>query len=207
MILKSKFLYITFFLFIFLLNAAQAAEYRHCVKVTDGDTIIILDGDERVRLIGIDTPETVHPNKSVEFFGKEASAFTKRMVEGKKVRLKYDWQRKDKYGRTLSYVYLLDGTFLNAEIIKQGYGHAYTQYPFKYLEDFRKYEREAREKGRGLWSDNLEASTETLAQGEGNKNPPTIAPQKSESVTVYVTRTGAKYHRAGCRYLRKKFSY
>ncbi len=73
------------------------------------------------------------------------------MVEGKQVRLDYDWQRKDKYRRTLAYVYLQDGTFLNLEIIKQGYGFAYTKYPFKYLEQFRQAERDAREMKRGLW--------------------------------------------------------
>lgn len=124
--------------------------YRSVIRVIDGDTILI-DGDERVRLIGIDTPETVHPNKPVEYFGREASEFTKRMAEGKQVRLEYDWERKDKYGRTLAYVYLEDGTFLNAEIIRQGYGFAYTKYPFKYLEQFRQYEREAKENKRGLW--------------------------------------------------------
>jgi micrococcal nuclease len=72
-------------------------------------------------------------------------------VEGKEVRLEFDWQRRDKYGRLLAYVYLLNGTFLNAEIIKQGYGFAYTRFPFKYLEEFRKYEREATESRRGLW--------------------------------------------------------
>jgi micrococcal nuclease len=69
------------------------------------------------------------------------------------VRLEYDWQRQDKYGRTLAYVYLEDRTFLNAEIIKQGYGHAYTRFPFKYLEEFRGYEKDARESGRGLWEE------------------------------------------------------
>ncbi len=69
----------------------------------------------------------------------------------KRVRLEYDQERRDKYGRTLPYVYLEDGTFLNGEIIRQGYGFAYTRLPFKYLEEFRKLEREAREAGRGLW--------------------------------------------------------
>lgn len=73
------------------------------------------------------------------------------MVEGKPVRLEYDWQKKDKYNRLLAYVFLEDGTFLNLEIIKQGYGFAYTKYPFKYLEQFRQAEKEAREQGRGLW--------------------------------------------------------
>lgn len=70
---------------------------------------------------------------------------------GDRIRLEYDWERRDKYGRTLAYVYLEDGTFLNAEIIRQGYGFAYTRFPFKYLEEFRKLEQEARETGRGLW--------------------------------------------------------
>jgi micrococcal nuclease len=99
----------------------------------------------------VDTPETKHPYKPVEYFGEEAYRFTKRMVEGKKVRLEFDWQERDRYGRLLAYVYLADGTFVNAEIIKQGYGHAYTKYPFKYLEEFRQYEREARENKIGLW--------------------------------------------------------
>ena len=132
------------------LQAETTTHYYTCTRVVDGDTIVVEDIG-KVRLIGVDTPETVHPRKPVEYFGKEASAFTKRMVEGKKVRIEYDWQRKDKYGKILAYVYLEDGTFLNAEIIKQGYGHAYTRYPFKYLEQFRKYEKEARENKRGLW--------------------------------------------------------
>jgi micrococcal nuclease len=125
-------------------------EYRKVTWVIDGDTII-LNGNERVRLIGVNTPGIKHPQRPAEYFGKEAAAFTKRMVEGKKVRLEYDWQREDKYGRTLAYVYLADGTFLNAEIIKQGYGFAYTRFSFKYLDEFREYEREARENNSGLW--------------------------------------------------------
>ena len=135
---------------ILLLSTSLFAETHLCTRVVDGDTIVV-KGIGKVRLIGVDTPETKHPRKPVEYFGKEASAFTKGMVEGKKVRLEYDWQRKDKYRRTLAYVYLEDGTFLNAEIIKQGYGFAYTKYPFKYLEQFRKYEKEARERRIGLW--------------------------------------------------------
>jgi len=143
------------YLFLFLITLSvintYATDFRTVKRVVDGDTIVLENG-ERVRLIGVDTPESVHPNKPVEYFAKEASAFTKNMVEGKKVKLEYDWQRKDRYGRTLAYVYLEDGTHLNAEIIKQGYGFAYTKYPFKYLEEFRKYERKAREEEKGLWA-------------------------------------------------------
>jgi micrococcal nuclease len=150
--LKTYLTSLTFLLFL-LVPIVISQNFYLCTRVIDGDTIIVdMDGkEERVRLIGVDTPETVHPSKPVEYFGKEASEFTKSMVEGKKVRLEYDWQRRDKYGRLLAYIYLEDGTFLNAEIIKQGYGFAYTRFPFKYLEEFRQYEREARENGRGLW--------------------------------------------------------
>jgi micrococcal nuclease len=93
-----------------------------------------------------------HPKKNLSNdSGKRRIFSPRKMVEGKEVRLEYDWQKRDKYGRLLAYVYLKDGTFLNAEIIKQGYGFAYTKYPFNYLDEFRRYEREARENGRGLW--------------------------------------------------------
>ena len=104
-----------------------------------------------MRLIGVDTPETKHPRKPVQYFGKEASMFIANMAEGKKVRLDFDQNQRDKYKRLLAYVYLEDGTFLNAEIIKKGYGHAYTKFPFKYMNEFREYEMKARVRKRGLW--------------------------------------------------------
>jgi micrococcal nuclease len=130
---------------------APSGEWRVVVRVVDGDTLV-LDGGERVRLIGVNTPETKDPRRPVEYFGKEASAFVRRVAEGKRARLEYDQERADRYGRTLAYVYLEDGTFLNAEIIRQGYGHAYTRFPFRYADEFRAYEREARENNRGLWA-------------------------------------------------------
>ena len=101
---------------------AADPEWREVVRVVAGDTLV-LDGGERVRLIGVDTPETVHPQKPVEYFGKEASAFTRQLVEGERVRLEYDLGtgRKDRYGRTLAYVYLEDGRLLNLAIIAGGY--------------------------------------------------------------------------------------
>ena len=122
----------------------NAQDWAKVERVVDGDTLLLTNG-EYVRLIGVDTPETKHPEKPVEYFGKEAYLFTKRMVEGKEVRLEYDQTRRDRYNRILAYAYLMDGTFLNAEIIKQGYGFSYTKYSFKYMEEFRQYEREARE--------------------------------------------------------------
>jgi len=132
---------------------AEAAQTRTVVRVVDGDTIM-LDGGERVRLIGVDTPETVHPQKPVERFGKQASEFTRRLLEGRRVRLEFDQQRRDHYSRTLAYVHLPDGRLANEEIIRQGYGHAFTKYPFaqEMMDRFRAAEREAREAGRGLWA-------------------------------------------------------
>lgn len=124
---------------------------RVVTRVVDGDTVV-LDGGERVRLIGVDTPEMKHPHKPVQHFGREATAFTKHTAERRVVRLEYDQQRRDRHGRTLAYVFLGDGRLLNAEIIRQGYGFAYTKYPFRRMEEFRQLEREAREAGRGLWA-------------------------------------------------------
>jgi micrococcal nuclease len=133
----------------FLLSTSHAEIYR-VKRAIDGDTLLLTNG-EKVRLIGVDTPETKHPRKPVQYFGKEAHLFTKQMVDGKEARFEFDRRKRDKYRRLLAYVYLLDGTFLNAEIIKQGYGSAYIKFPFKYKEEFRRYEREARENMRGLW--------------------------------------------------------
>lgn len=145
-----------FFIFIFLtlipffLLSTSYAEIYKVKRAIDGDTLLLING-ERVRLIGVDTPETKHPQKPVQYFGREAYLFTKKMIDGKEARFEFEKQRRDRYGRLLAYVYLSDGTFLNAEIIKQGYGFAYTRFPFKYMEEFRRYEREARERRKGLW--------------------------------------------------------
>ena len=124
---------------------------RRVVRVVDGDTLL-LDGNERVRLIGVNTPESVDPRRPVERFGKEAAVFTRVMAEGKQVRLEYDHERLDQYGRTLAYVFLPDGTLLNEVIIREGYGFAYTRFPYRRMDHFRELERQAREHGRGLWA-------------------------------------------------------
>lgn len=121
------------------------------VKVIDGDSLFI-DKIGEVRLIGVDTPEVYHPAKPVQYFAREASDFVQKQVEGKMVRLSYDKERYDKYGRTLAYVYLPDGRCLNEEIIRQGFGFVLTRFPFRYQKKYLKLEDEAREKGRGLWA-------------------------------------------------------
>lgn len=124
-------------------------------RVVDGDTVVAtLEGNiYRVRLIGVDTPESVAPGRPVERFGKEAAAFTRRALEGKVVFLAFDWELFDRYGRLLAYIYLSDGKCFNAELIRSGYAHAYTRYPFQFLEEFRELEKEARKYKRGLWAD------------------------------------------------------
>ena len=156
-------------LVIFLLLPPSSASARLVTRV-DGDTIVVT-GVGAVRLIGVDTPVTVDPRKPVQFFVKEASAFTRRLAQGKAVRLEFDYQRTDKYQRTLAYVYLPDGTFLNAEIVKQGYGHAYVHYPFKYLDQFRGYEREAREARRGLRVDSPSVAEQKAPSTEPSTEP------------------------------------
>jgi micrococcal nuclease len=132
-----------------------SGEFEYVQQVVDGGTLMLGTG-ERVGLIGVNTPETVHPQKAVEAFGREASAFTKRMVEGKLVRLEFDPLSPgsgDGKDRTLAYVFLQDGTHLNAEIIRQGYGFAVSSsLPLRYQNEFRRLEGEAREQRRGLWA-------------------------------------------------------
>ena len=166
------------------------------VRVIDGDTVKIdYNGKAtNVRLIGVDTPETVHPNKPVEAYGKEASNFTKNLLLGESVYLRFDVERTDTFGRLLAYLYRApDGLFVNLEIVRQGYGHAYTQFPFKHMELFRYYGNRARTAGKGLYGapqarvdSQSEASLAVESEGE-----------------VYVTRTGKKYHREGCISLRR----
>ena len=128
-----------------------AADNLYFVKrVIDGDTILLSNG-KRVRYIGINTPESVAPNRPVECFGKEASGFNKKLVEHKYVRLERDISDVDKYGRWLRYVYI-DGTFVNLKLVEEGYAYAYTVPPdVKYADLFLKAQREAKEKGKGLW--------------------------------------------------------
>lgn len=131
--------------------------YYNVTKVTDGDTIHIqMDGkDEKVRLIGINTPETVDPRTSVQCFGKEASTRMKELAEGKIVRLEYDETQdtRDAYDRLLAYVYLEDGQMLNRKMVAEGYAYEYTYLkPYKYQKEFRQLQTLARSSSRGLWS-------------------------------------------------------
>jgi endonuclease YncB( thermonuclease family) len=122
-------------------------------RVIDGDTIEVSIGGAlyRVRYIGIDTPETVAPDRPVGCYGPEASAANKALVEGKTVTLEKDVSDVDQYGRLLRYVYV-GSTFVNAELVRQGYAHAYTYPPdVKHTPYLLGLQQEARDAHRGLW--------------------------------------------------------
>ena len=133
-------------------------------RVIDGDTILLETG-ERVRLIGIDTPEMHESDKlyrdsqrtqqdisTIKELGLRAYKFTKNLVEGKRVSLEFDVEKYDKYERILAYVYLKDGTFVNAKIVQEGYASLMTIPPnVKYADSFLKLYREARDNRQGLW--------------------------------------------------------
>lgn len=150
-------------------------EWVLVTRIIDGDTIHVGRGwrDITVSLLGVDTPETVHPDKPVEFFGPEASEFTKRSLEGIKVRLKFEPSiRHDNYGRLLAYVFLLDGTLFNSELIKQGYARVIAPSHFHYCEEFCSYEQEAMAAGLGIWSvktKTLQVPSEVSGKIIGNK--------------------------------------
>ncbi|MBQ7560002.1 MAG: thermonuclease family protein [Synergistaceae bacterium] len=163
-------------------NALQSLEIRRNTvykakieRVVDGDTAIISfifdDGSkylkERVRFIGVNTPETVHPNKPVEYYGKEASNFTKKELTDQTVWLQTDVEVKDRYGRMLAYVWLKEPTreeldseeairayMFNAKLLLDGYAQLMTVQPnSRYSNLFVHFQREARQESRGLWSE------------------------------------------------------
>ncbi|MDR3305007.1 MAG: thermonuclease family protein [Clostridiales Family XIII bacterium] len=125
------------------------------LRVVDGDTIVVdLDGiSEKVRLIGIDTPESVHPDASKNVpYGKVASDYTKSRLEGQSVTLEFDTTERDRYGRLLAYVYIGDEMF-NKTLLEEGHASVSTYPPnVKYVEEFTAAQKAAREAGKGIWS-------------------------------------------------------
>ncbi|MBC7217855.1 MAG: thermonuclease family protein [Candidatus Caldatribacterium sp.] len=136
-------------LFYYTVSQRGPGEYI-VARVIDGDTIELANG-EKVRYIGINTPELHHPQKGVEYFAREAYEANRRMVEGKRVRLEFDVQRRDRYGRLLAYVYV-DDIMVNEWLVANGYAQVATYPPnVRYAERFLKLEEEARRLGIGLW--------------------------------------------------------
>ena len=131
--------------------------YYEVLKVVDGDTFWILNANnerEKIRLIGIDTPEKRNSGrKKIGYYGEEASQYTEELLEGKYVRLEYDVQLSDRYGRTLAYVYLENGSLLNDLLVREGYATVATFPPnVKYVDLFITSEEYARSRSLGLWN-------------------------------------------------------
>lgn len=162
-------------------SAEQAKSFYQVSKVIDGDTISVdvFGKQEVVRLIGIDSPETVDPRKPVQCFGVEASNKAKELLLGKKVLLEADPSQgeRDKYDRLLRYVFFEDDTSFNKLMIAEGYAHEYTyNTPYKYQAEYQEAERLARENKKGLWTDDACPTSTTPAP-----TPP--PPQSSGSFT------------------------
>ncbi|MBE0673771.1 MAG: thermonuclease family protein [Bacteroidales bacterium] len=125
-------------------------------RVVDGDTFWIDDGSSeglKIRLIGVDAPEPRNSGKKLKgYFGSESSGYLAQLIEGRKVRLEYDVSRYDRYGRTLAYVYLDDGTFVNADLVRKGYATVMTMPPnVRYADEFVRLAEKARKQKKGLW--------------------------------------------------------
>jgi len=151
-------------------------------RVIDGDTFELENGD-RVRMLGIDTPEkfqsskldsdadrTGRDKKTIQKLGELSSEYTKKLIGGKKVVLvpESNYEDKDKYGRLLRYVYLEDGTFVNKKIIEDGYANVYRRFPLSKTGEFEQAEKDARENNRGLWG-NVEGLKQLEGTGSDNK--------------------------------------
>ena len=140
-------------------NKSQDTGHK-VVKVVDGDTVDVeIKGKiERLRLIGIDTPETVDPRKEVQCFGIEASNKAKELLSGKFVTLENDetQSERDRYGRLLRYVFLPDGTHFNKLMISEGFAYEYTyDEPYKYQAEFKQAQALAQSQNKGLWNPNM----------------------------------------------------
>lgn len=137
----------------------NSQKYYRVTRVVDGDTIeIIYNGEkQKVRLIGLNTTESKDPRKKVQCFSREASDEMSSLVSDKEIRLETGAMSDNRgyYGRLLRYVYLPNGTHVNAWMVKNGYGYAYTKYPFSKMEQFKTYQQQAREEKLGLWADDV----------------------------------------------------
>ncbi|MDC0300292.1 thermonuclease family protein [Verrucomicrobia bacterium] len=169
------------------------------VSVYDGDTITVLSGNtqHKIRLEGVDTPESKQP------FGNKAKQAMAEMVFGKQV--KVVWKKKDRYGRTLGHVYV-NGKWTNLEMIKQGMAWHYKQYSKD--QELASAEVEARKKRLGLWADKSRIAPWEWRKGNRNQTAKTkpkklVPTDKALNATVYITKSGKKYHAPGCRYLKK----
>ena len=165
-------------------------------SVTDGDTIkVSIDGAvETVRIVNINTPETVDPRKPVECMGKEASAKMTELASGKKVLLEIDETQaeKDRYDRLLRFVFLEDGTDVGLEMVRLGFAHSspYGSTPHKYIEAYSQAQQEAQEKKLGLWNpEHCQTATSKPTTSSTTTIQPTVQGTSTESEPAETTNT------------------
>ncbi len=176
------------------------------VRVVDGDTLdVLINGKvERIRLIGIDTPETVDPRKPVQCFGIEASNKAKTLLMGKEVMLEGDPTQgeRDKYGRLLRYVFLPDSTNFNLRMIKEGYAHEYTYtVRYRYQTEFKDAQKEAMGNKAGLWGAECAAASAPIISSQSAQTPPHENNNTSGTCTIKgnINANQEKiYHLIGC---------
>jgi endonuclease YncB( thermonuclease family) len=134
------------------LHPTSYDSYGRVARVLDGDTVVLED-ERRVRLLGIDTPEIAHRGRPGEKLGEKARRFLQSRVAGKRIRLRYDLQHRDRYGRLLAHLHLEDGSNINAQLLEQGLAHALFKWPnLKHAETYYALEQQARRQERGIWA-------------------------------------------------------
>ncbi|WP_213188736.1 thermonuclease family protein [Cloacibacterium caeni] len=155
--MKNQLIFLFSFLFFFAQAQLQENTWYKVSKITDGDTFYVMTKNSekfKIRLIGIDAPESYNVGKKFrkEYFGKEAKVFATNLLKNKKVKLTFDVQKTDRYGRILAYAYLENGVFLNQYLVENGFAVVATFPPnVKFVEVFTKAEKSARNKKLGLW--------------------------------------------------------
>lgn len=185
---------------------SSPSSYYTVTRVVDGDTIkVSINGsEETLRLIGMDTPETVDPRKEVQCFGVEASNKAKALLTGKKVKIETDASQGtyDKYNRHLAYIFLEDGTFYNKYMIEQGYAHEYTYgTPYKYQTEFKNAQKSAQSSKLGFWASNTcNGNTTTPAKATATiTSTQTGGSSGSCTIKGNISSTKEKiYHMVGC---------
>lgn len=134
------------------LSIVSQSRWVDAARILDGDTFVSRSG-EHIRLLGVNTPEVAHESSPAQPFGDTATQALKQLISGKSVRLDFDTQRKDDYGRTLAQVYLQDGTWVNGELVRRGMAHVYTFIPnLHWAARLTRLEAPAREARLGIWS-------------------------------------------------------
>jgi micrococcal nuclease len=183
--------------------------YYPVLKVVDGDTIDIgVNGKtERLRLIGINTPEIVDPRKPVECFGREASDNAKKLLDGAEVKIAADPTQDDKdiYGRLLRYVWRADGLFYNLEAVKDGFAYEYTyRLPYIYQKDFKAAQKYAQDNQLGLWADGACNKKNIIPALKNNSTAVSSSTNKNCIIKGNISSGGVKiYHLPGCSYYKQ----